>query len=88
MVGEKKGQLDRQDFFYEHTFLGSPKIPKVEGVVSKDIKYMKFIEHDYEELYDLKHDPQEKQNLANDPAYQDEIRKMRDRYKELKQKVK
>ncbi len=79
---------EREDFFYEHTFMGSPKIPKVEGVVRKDIKYMKFIEHDYEELYDLKHDPQEKQNLAYDPAYQLEISRMRDRYQELKNKVK
>src|SRR3546814_8764646 len=38
----------RKDFFYEHTFMGSPGIPKVEGVVSRKVKYMKFIEHGYE----------------------------------------
>jgi arylsulfatase A-like enzyme len=79
---------EREDFFYEHTFMGSPGIPKVEGVVRKDLKYMKFNEHDYEELYDLKQDPREKQNLAGNPAYQDKLIKMRRRYDELKEKVK
>lgn len=40
----------RTGFFYKHTFLGSPKLPKVEGVVSTTTKYMKYIEHGYEEL--------------------------------------
>ena len=85
--GDGKG-LDRQEFFYEHTFMGSPGIPKVEGVVSRELKYMKFIEHGYEEVYDLKTDPLEKKNLAGDPAYQDEISKLKDRYREMKEKVK
>src|SRR3546814_20494367 len=29
----------RKDFFYEHTFMGSTGIPKVEGVVSRKVKY-------------------------------------------------
>jgi arylsulfatase A-like enzyme len=85
--GDSHG-LERQDFFYEHTFMGSPGIPKVEGVVSREMKYMKFIEHDYEEVYDLKTDPLEKNNLAGDAAYQQEIRKLKDRYREMKEKVK
>lgn len=79
---------EREEFFYEHTFMGSPKIPKVEGVVRKDMKYMKFIEHDYEELYDLKSDYQEKHNLANDPAYQDKLNNMRGKYQTLKKRAK
>ena len=75
--------LERRDFFYEHTFMGSPGIPKVEGVVSLDTKYMKFIEHDYEELYDLKTDPLEKRNLADEAGYNDVLEKMRVRYDEL-----
>lgn len=81
-------QSGRKDFFYEHTFLGSPQIPQVEGVVSRVMKYMKFIEHGYEEVYDLKADPLEKKNLAVDPAYQGEIMVLRERYKEMKEKVK
>lgn len=79
---------EREDFFYEHSFMGSPGIPKTEGVVRKDLKYMRFIEHDYEELYDLKQDPGEKQNLTNVPAYRDKLNKMRGRYLELKERVK
>lgn len=80
--------LDRKDFFYEHTFMGSPGIPQVEGVVSRDIKYMKFIEHEYEELYDLDADRFEKKNLAGDAAYRDELQTLRSRYIELKEAVK
>lgn len=76
---------DRRDFFYEHSFMGSPAIPKVEGVVSLEMKYMNFIEHNYEALYDLKKDPLEKKNLANDLGYQEALLKLRARYVELKE---
>lgn len=85
-AGEK--HLIRKDFFYEHTFMGSPGIPKVEGVVSPEMKYMKFIEHNFEELYDLKADPLEKRNLASEDAYADELNGLRKRYEELRQAVK
>lgn len=87
LINRKNKALDRKDFFYEHTFMGSPGIPKVEGVVSKDLKYMNFIEHSYEELYDVKNDPLEKQNLANNPAYTQKLESMRKRYQELKKEV-
>lgn len=87
LTGGKRKDLDRQDFFYEHTFMGSPKLPKIEGVVSREMKYMLFSEHGYEELYDLKKDPLEKQNLAGDPAYKAELQKMRTRYAQLKEKA-
>lgn len=80
--------LDRQDFFYEHTFMGSPGIPKIEGVVSPDIKYMKFIEHGYEQLFDLRADRLEKKNLSEDAGYQEELEKLRERYEALKEQVK
>lgn len=78
----------RNDFFYEHTFLGSPQIPKVEGVVSTTTKYMKYIEHDYEELYQLDIDPQETTNLAQNPNYSKLLEKQRTRYNILKKEVK
>lgn len=77
---------EREDFFYQHYFLGSPRIPKVEGVVTRDFKYMNYIEHNYEELYDIKHDPHETSNLVNNPEYKEQLTLLRKRYKKL-QKV-
>ena len=65
--------LDRKEFFYEHTYLGSPRLPKVEGVIAKDFKYMKYIEHNYEEFYDLKNDSDEKQNIAKNADYHNKL---------------
>ncbi|RDC66198.1 sulfatase family protein [Adhaeribacter pallidiroseus] len=86
LAAQKPGTA-RQSFFYEHTFMGSPRLPKVEGVVSREMKYMQFIEHHYEELYDLKKDPKEKQNLAADPTYQKQLQIMRFQYQKLKQEA-
>jgi len=78
---------ETKDFFYQHYFLGSPYIPKEEGVVTKDFKYMNFIEHNYEELYDIIHDPHETTNLANNPMYKKKLEELRRRCKELKNSV-
>jgi arylsulfatase A-like enzyme len=78
---------ERKDFFYEHTYQKSPKIPQVEGVVTKRFKYMKFIEHNYEELYDIKNDPHETTNLAKDTKYGEQLKELRARYEELKASV-
>jgi len=75
---------EREYFFYQHYFLGSPKIPRVEGVVSRDFKYMQYIEHDYEELFDRKHDPHETLNLSADPRYRKKLNELRRQYKKLK----
>ena len=76
--------LQRSDFFYEHTFMGSPGIPSQEGVLSLDMKYMKFIEHDYEQLFDLRADPHETVNLVGYPDYADILTGLRNRFGELK----
>lgn len=78
---------DRKSFFYEHTFLGGPQIPKVEGVVTKDFKYMKFIEHNYEMLYSIKNDPHETTNLAGDVRYKKKLEEMRKLYEKEKEMV-
>lgn len=84
-----KGEtVERDEFFYEHTFLGSPRIPKVEGVVSQDAKYMVFTEHGYEQLFDLESDPEEKVNVANKESFDSLLKEMRIRFKKLKEEVK
>lgn len=87
MVAGKNKRLNREEFFYEHTFLGTPRLPKVEGVVRKDFKYMNYLEHGYEEFYDLKKDPDEKHNIAREAAYQAALTQMRQKYQEWKTKV-
>jgi arylsulfatase A-like enzyme len=77
----------RKDFFYEHTYQKSPKLPQVEGVVTKRYKYMKYIEHDYEELFDIKKDPHETTNLAKNRKYSRRLKKLRIRYEDLKKAV-
>lgn len=83
----KKKSTGRKDFFYEHTFLGSPAIPKVEGVVSGQFKYMKYIEHNYEELYNTKKDPHETNNLVKTKSNKSELKKLRARYAALRKEV-
>lgn len=75
----------RTDFFYEHTFMGSPRLPKVEGVVNRNFKYMLYTEHGYEELFDTAHDPHETTNLAKTAKYAKKLAQLRRRYAELKQ---
>ena len=79
---------ERKDFFYQHYFYGSPRIPKEEGVVTRRFKYMKYIEHGYEELFDDKYDPHEIDNLAKDPNYSLKLQELQRRCEELKKLVK
>jgi arylsulfatase A-like enzyme len=79
---------ERKDFFYEHTYSKSPKIPNVEGVVTKDFKYMKYIEHNYEELFNIAVDPKEKVNLAMDPKYSAKLKELRAVYEAKKKAAK
>ncbi len=88
LVGKNGKKLRRSEFFYEHTFMGDPGLPKIEGVVQQRYKYMTFVEHDYEQLFDLEKDPHEKKNVAKDPKYQTELAAMRKEYKTLKASVK
>ncbi|RYG18454.1 MAG: DUF4976 domain-containing protein [Chitinophagaceae bacterium] len=78
---------ERKEFFYEHTYSKSPKIPNVEGIVTNDFKYMIYTEHNYEELYSIKADPKEKINLASDPRYLTKLKELRKQYKVQKKEV-
>ncbi len=75
---------ERKDFFYQRYFLGSPRISRVEGVVTTDFKYMYYVEHDYEELFDVKYDPHETMNLVNDPKHKSKLQELRERYQKLR----
>ncbi len=88
LVGKSGKKLRRSEFFYEHTFMGDPGLPKIEGIVQHRYKYMTFIEHDYEQLFDLQKDPNEKHNVAKDPAYKSQLASLRNEYKVLKAQVK
>ena len=75
---------ERKDFFYQYYFPGCPELPREEVVITKNYKYMNYIEHNYEELFDTYHDPHKTDNLAKDPKYKFELIQMRSRYNELK----
>lgn len=84
MQGEKSKW--RSDFFYEHNF-HHPGIPKSEGVVSREYKYLRYHEQNplYEELFDLNADPDEVINLAGKEEYEPLLKRMRNRFDELKE---
>lgn len=84
----KPNSVERNHFFYEHTFQNSPSIPNVQGIVSTNIKYMIYIEHDFEALYDLSSDPHETNNLINNPNYSTILQQQRILYNQLKKDVK
>lgn len=75
---------DRQSFFYSHTGFSAPRLPKVEGVVTKEFKYMIYTEYGYEELYNTEQDPKETTNLASDPDYGNKLNEMRGLYDQQK----
>ena len=77
----------RNDFFYEHTYQKSPSIPQTEGVVTKDFKYLKYIENGYEQLYNIATDRYETTNLAFNQNYRTKLVELRKRYMELKKSV-
>jgi arylsulfatase A-like enzyme len=77
----------REGFLYQHYFMGSPNIPKVEGVVTGRFKYMIYPEHNYEELYDIKTDPHETTNLANNAKYNTTLTDLRKRFGEKKRAI-
>ena len=77
----------RTDFFYEHLF-NHPKIPKTEALRTQRFKYARYIDFDYEELYDLKSDPQETVNLAKNEKYRRTLKSLRKRCDELLQMAK
>jgi len=72
----------RTDFFYEHLF-EHRTIPKTEALRTLRFKYARYIDFDYEELYDLKSDPHETQNLAKNQKYRQTLKSLRKRCDKL-----
>ncbi|MGD8501623.1 MAG: sulfatase [Phycisphaerales bacterium] len=77
----------RTDFFYEHLF-EHETIARSEALRTQRWKYARYIDYDYEELYDLKNDPGETINLAKDEKYRKTLSGLRERCNELAQKAK
>ena len=67
-----------------------PSIPKSEGVITENYKYLRYIESKpmFEELYHLKTDRYEKHNLAMDPNHQGILDEMRKKCNSLLEAVK
>ena len=72
----------RTEFFYEHPF-EHKTIAKTEALRTQRYKYARYVDFDYEELYDLKNDPRETKNLAKDKKYQQALNSLRQRCNEL-----
>lgn len=74
----------REDCLYHHHFK-HPQIPRSEGVIARDWKYIRWIDGDpgAEELYDLRQDPWERINLAGAPEHFPALERHRKRHYEL-----
>jgi len=83
LEGKKPGW--RTEFFYEHMF-EHKTIPRTEALRTQRYKYARYIDCDYEELYDLKNDPAETINLAKDEKYGKTLKSLRKRCDELAKK--
>ncbi|MDT8301449.1 MAG: sulfatase [Sedimentisphaerales bacterium] len=76
----------RTEFFYEHPFVHKT-IAKSEALRTKRYKYARYIDYDYEELFDLQNDPAETINLAKDEKYQKTLTSLRRRCDQLAKKA-
>lgn len=74
----------REDCLYHHHFQ-HPQIPRSEGVISRDWKYIRWIDGDpgAEELYDLRKDPWERDNLAGKAEHAATLERHRKRHYQL-----
>ncbi len=79
----------REDFLFEHPYVYE-KIPRSEGLVTKEWKYVQFYDRElgYEWMFHTSDDPNEKENLAEDEKYTEIKAKLKKRYKVLAQQYK
>lgn len=76
----------RKDFFYENLFEHTT-IPRTEALRTERYKYIRYIDYEFEQLYDLEHDPTETINLAGDNKYKKTLDSLRERCDELAEEV-
>ena len=73
----------RHDFYYEYKdHTGS--IQGSEAVVSKQWKYVYWVKHKLEQLFNVMHDPKEEQDLASSPKHATRMSQMRARLEVLR----
>lgn len=76
----------RTDTLIEHSWTSPPEyvIPRHEGLRTAGLKYINYIDHGREELYELVTDPDESVDLVADPGWSSELEVLRDRTAELR----
>ena len=79
----------RKDWFYEHHYGHGGRIPRSEGVRTRQWKYVCYldVEPHYEELYNLREDPLEETNLVADWQCQEILGSLRERLEEFRQRL-
>lgn len=83
-LGESKPPW-RNEFYYEHAIIQSKAfIPASEALVRRDVKLIRYPDHNVEQLFDLKADPREQRDLIADPARAAELAVLRRRLAELR----
>lgn len=87
IVAQGKPKDWRTESFHEH-FAVRNRIPAFEGIRNDRFKYARYFDHEnYEFLHDLQQDPDELVNLAADPAYANMLHEMRERTKQIVNKI-
>ncbi len=76
----------RKDFFYENLF-EHITIPRTEALRTERYKYIRYIDYEFEQLYDLEHDSNETINLAGDDKYKKTLDSLRKHCDELAKEV-
>lgn len=72
----------RREWFYEHLYGHSGKIPMSEGIRTECWKYIRYVDQEpnYEELFDLENDPFEERDLAQISKHRTVLERMRSRH--------
>ncbi len=70
----------RHEWFYSHLFQ-NPRIPRSEGIRNERWAYIRWLDHNMEQLFDIKEDPGNTTDLAAKPQHKAQLDAMRARWK-------